>query len=1178
MRDDSCYRSAVTSLSVMPASMPHIEERRGQQYHETEEVQEIYIDETDHATTCAESMEVTPAPQPHRPPTEAAIRQLPDCSTINRLRNRREAQPIPELVLISTLNGEVTAVNPSGEIVWRTRTGDPLLETSLKTLILDDGRGGQARYIPSLDGSLYRFDGKHVEVVADAGSLLYSSLKTDRWVFSGKRETKQLGIDARTGVVRYLCDAESCTNVTKDDAQSNDDQKDSANASGVSKDKLSGASNQSAGAVLIVRRNTQTVRAIEPHSGKEEWYFSVGENSLRLLEDDTVGCNAQHKPKRRVTFGREDSDNGPYYETGLRVETSTGRITGTHETSNWTLQLGSPIVGAWQLSVDGLEEVDLFEPDRLIGMEHGPQPIFYVGVYQQQLYLQQNPRYIKTQLLTNQWYNQQHAFGAIAGENRPMIDYNPGAGGADLTINQPEVSVLIDDEEQVINAQTALVPFSPWEIFERIDSDTGYYFMQEERDGDCKKPVLLPSVVEAHTDRNDDVREQRHSDNDEWPDENQDDAPIVYVVNSIGNYWKEIGIISVMLSVAVNLLLTQILPYVFSRNGQPISKASPQLTHSLFDSAEINAERSTVTPSTATGSTSKTVTPSDDGQTLSVESSVDSKGSESSESSSTVTSNYVSRYATDFVPVRCLGKGGFGIVFESRNKIDDCSYAVKRIRLPARKGAREKVLREVKALAKLDHQHIVRYYNAWLETPPPGWQQEMDAFWKATLLDCKTNTLSIGTEITPADTGPTTASRSTELASATEQRYQNGGDADGLRKRIDSFNPLRPFDFNPDAWQGSRLGHEDNVNSTQGGHSYSGSWADGGGSWAGEESHDDENDSSLDRGADEMDRKNFMSTVDDSIVFASDDKTSATRSDVVVTNPRKSKTEDDEHYSHETSDEEKENSPRGNVFRCSKNNTEKKMATRERRDSLPVSAGKFVEALGEKSREQIYLYIQIELCKKESLKDWLAQKKTLDERGHDKVLEIFYQISCAVDYIHDSGLIHRDLKPSNIFFSTTGDVVKVGDFGLVTETEGRLTITSIPAGTPGAQGDQQRNSLETGRMPLDVQLTDKVGTQLYMSHEQVMGSKYNQKIDIFALGLILFELLWSLPTQMERVCTLSKVKQLRFPKGFKKQFRDEYQLVRAMLAADPNTRPSAREVLRHSVFNEIRQSIAKRLR
>lgn len=36
-------------------------------------------------------------------------------------------------------------------------------------------------------------------------------------------------------------------------------------------------------------------------------------------------------------------------------------------------------------------------------------------------------------------------------------------------------------------------------------------------------------------------------------------------------------------------------------------------------------------------------------------------------------------------------------------------------------------------------------------------------------------------------------------------------------------------------------------------------------------------------------------------------------------------------------------------------------------------------------KQPIYLYIQIELCKKESLKDWLAEKRTLDQRGHDKV-------------------------------------------------------------------------------------------------------------------------------------------------------------------------------------------------
>lgn len=88
-----------------------------------------------------------------------------------------------------------------------------------------------------------------------------------------------------------------------------------------------------------------------------------------------------------------------------------------------------------------------------------------------------------------------------------------------------------------------------------------------------------------------------------------------------------------------------------------------------------------------------------------------------------------SRYNNDFTTLRCLGKGGFGIVFEAKQKIDECHYAIKRIRLPAEKKKRETVMREVKALAKLEHNNIVRYFNSWVEKPPLDWLCKHDEQW-----------------------------------------------------------------------------------------------------------------------------------------------------------------------------------------------------------------------------------------------------------------------------------------------------------------------------------------------------------------------------------------------------------------------------------------------------------------
>ncbi|KAI8323440.1 kinase-like protein [Martensiomyces pterosporus] len=73
-----------------------------------------------------------------------------------------------------------------------------------------------------------------------------------------------------------------------------------------------------------------------------------------------------------------------------------------------------------------------------------------------------------------------------------------------------------------------------------------------------------------------------------------------------------------------------------------------------------------------------------------------------------------SRYHDDFIQLRCLGRGGFGKVFEVRNKLDGRRYAVKQIKIKGEITA-DKTLREIKTLANLDHPNIVRYYSSWIE-------------------------------------------------------------------------------------------------------------------------------------------------------------------------------------------------------------------------------------------------------------------------------------------------------------------------------------------------------------------------------------------------------------------------------------------------------------------------------
>ncbi|XP_078071988.1 serine/threonine-protein kinase Nek6-like [Mustelus asterias] len=184
------------------------------------------------------------------------------------------------------------------------------------------------------------------------------------------------------------------------------------------------------------------------------------------------------------------------------------------------------------------------------------------------------------------------------------------------------------------------------------------------------------------------------------------------------------------------------------------------------------------------------------------------------------------------------------------------------------------------------------------------------------------------------------------------------------------------------------------------------------------------------------------------------------------------------------------------------------------------------------SRKVKYLCIQMELCKK-TLKEWLKNIDVNELERHRH--QIIYQISVGLVYIHSQNYIHRDLKPANIFFASDGKI-KIGDFGLVTSWKRNGS-------------DQFCRSPETG-------------TRLYMAPEQ-MSEKYNHKVDIYSLGLILFELMspiLTFGTNHEKQKVWAEAKVCNFPIQCTREFPKETEQLNTMLNADPTQRPDALQV------------------
>ncbi|XP_024898877.1 eukaryotic translation initiation factor 2-alpha kinase 1 isoform X3 [Pteropus alecto] len=206
----------------------------------------------------------------------------------------------------------------------------------------------------------------------------------------------------------------------------------------------------------------------------------------------------------------------------------------------------------------------------------------------------------------------------------------------------------------------------------------------------------------------------------------------------------------------------------------------------------------------------------------------------------------------------------------------------------------------------------------------------------------------------------------------------------------------------------------------------------------------------------------------------------------------------------------------------------------------------------------LMLHIQMQLCEL-SLWDWIVERnrrsrECVDESACPYVMasvatKIFQELVEGVFYIHNMGIVHRDLKPRNIFLHGPDQQVKIGDFGLACTD---IIQTNI--------GWTNRNGKRTPTH------TSRVGTCLYASPEQLEGSEYDAKSDMYSLGVILLELFQPFGTEMERAQVLTGVRTGQIPESLSKRCPVQAKYIQQLTRKNASQRPSALQLLQSELF------------
>ena len=182
------------------------------------------------------------------------------------------------------------------------------------------------------------------------------------------------------------------------------------------------------------------------------------------------------------------------------------------------------------------------------------------------------------------------------------------------------------------------------------------------------------------------------------------------------------------------------------------------------------------------------------------------------------------------------------------------------------------------------------------------------------------------------------------------------------------------------------------------------------------------------------------------------------------------------------------------------------------------------------------IYIIMEYCKDGDLREFL-KKQPKHQIPEKEALKIMKQLLSGFEALHKIDAMHRDFKPANVLLND--GVFKICDLGF--GTIGDLAATSL-------------------------------GTTNYMAPEIIKNEKYNSKIDVWSLGVVLFEMLFGYMLFWGKNDDLAELEVLNKPLEFSdsnvKISQECEDLLKRMIERDPQKRISWLEILKHPVFPE----------